>query len=147
MLVSGEGGHQIVLLSEYRRLGASYSLNRPPGSTRRGGATPGPKVAGRLRAFLLILGLSLLGRQSSAHRLCATATLSAGHAMLVAFFFQVSRHLLSRMLLPSLYCDEAWTRSTHNSEVLIFIGAVRLSHGTWHSFRVQLPCRTALANS
>ena len=91
-----------IFLLWYRRMGDRYLPNRPLGSTRRGGATPGPKVAGRLRAFLLILGLSLLGRQSSAHRLCATATLSAGHAMLVAFFFfQVSRHLLSRMLLPS----------------------------------------------
>ena len=52
-------------------------------------------------AFLLFLGLSLLVPQSSAHRLCATATLSAGHAMLAASFLQVSRHLLSRMLLPS----------------------------------------------
>ena len=53
-------------------------------------------------AFLLCLGLTLLGPQSSAHCLCATATLSAGHAMLVASVSQVSRHLLSRMLLPSV---------------------------------------------
>ena len=93
-------------------------------------------------AFLLCLGLTLLGPQSSAHRLCATATLSAGHAMLVASFFQVSRHLLPRMLLPSLRCDEAWTRSTLKPRSHPFIRRSPPNfHGTRHSSRVQLPCR------